>query len=149
MLSSPPSDAAAAFRDRLDSLHDQIVPLTEQWKRQYVPYHKNPEVDTYNHAFSNTQSQVQALSKSIVQTTRDIQTKMREVDDVSHKLSAQIQKDKERAARLRARVDNSRNTTLGSETLIDDAKSIYNTQYYKNTEMLVGIVLLFVMLRRA
>lgn len=140
--------STASFRDRLNSLHEQIAPLVDQWERQFVPFHKNPEVDTYSTAFSNTQNQIRSLSQNLVQTTQDIQSKIKEVDAVSGQLSAQIQKDKDRANRLRARVDASRNTTLGSETLIDDAKTMYNTQYYKNVEMLVGIVLLVVMLRR-
>ena len=39
-------------------------------------------------------------------------------------------------------INNLQNTQNGSEILIDDSKTQYNIQYYKNVELFIGILII-------
>ena len=60
----------------------------------------------------------------------------------------QLEREKKTNKELTKLVFNLENTQNGSEILIDDTKANYNIQYYKNWELIAGILGIGIMLGR-
>jgi F0F1-type ATP synthase assembly protein I len=57
-------------------------------------------------------------------------------------VNTSISKEREKNAKIKRLLANIKNTENGSEILIDDSKKEYNTQYYINIELVIGIFIL-------
>ena len=57
-------------------------------------------------------------------------------------ISIQLENEKKLNKEMSELINNLQNTQNGSEILIDDSKTKYNIQYYKNVEIFIGILIL-------
>ena len=57
-------------------------------------------------------------------------------------VSLKLQDEKKLNSELMKLISNLTNTKTGSELLIDDSKEEYNTQYYYNWELIIGICII-------
>ena len=64
-----------------------------------------------------------------------------DLDNEMTNISIQLENEKKINKEMSELINNLQNTQNGSEILIDDSKTKYNLQYYKNIELFIGMLM--------
>ena len=129
------------FDGQIDSIKSQFFAALDDFKKYYVYYNKNPEVNEFQNFYSNSKGQLQSMSRNLFLTTNDIDKEIDLLEESIETLGEILKEEKLLNANLLKQLKSIQNTKVGSVILIDDSKSIYNEQYYYNWELIVGILL--------
>jgi hypothetical protein len=54
---------AQHFEEKINGIHSSFLSALDDFKKYYVYYHKNPEVDEYSNNFVNSKNQLQQVIK--------------------------------------------------------------------------------------
>lgn len=141
-------EEANQFNEKINNINAQFFSALDDFKKYYVYYNKNPEVTEFQNYYANSKGQLQSLSKELVTTTNNINKSIESLDSEMSSNAIQLEREKKRNKELTKLVFNLENTQNGSEILIDDTKVNYNIQYYKNWELIAGILVTGIMLGR-
>jgi hypothetical protein len=141
-------EEASQFNEKINNINAQFFSALDDFKKYYVYYNKNPEVTEFQNYYANSKGQLQSLSKELVTTTNNINKSIESLDTEMSSNAIQLEREKKRNKELTKLVFNLENTQNGSEILIDDTKVNYNIQYYKNWELIAGILVTGIMLGR-
>lgn len=137
MQSSQPN-----YTEKIQTIQTSFFPVLDDFKKNFVIYKMHPEVDEYYNYYSASQGQLQTLSKELQSIRTDIDSKIRKLDKEMVDVNANLQKEKAVNKKFALRVANLKNTQNGSDILVDDSVERYNAQYFKNCELVVGIIIL-------
>jgi hypothetical protein len=135
---------ANKFNEKIKTIKDSFFSALDDFKKYYVFFHKNPEIDEYQNFFTNSKGQLQKLNAEIFLVTNQIQKNIKDLDMEMRTVSKKLQDEKELNGELMKLVNQIKTTQDGSSIMIDDAKEEYNMQYYKNWEIFMGIVIFMV-----
>jgi hypothetical protein len=141
-------EEANQFNEKINNINAQFFSALDDFKKYYVYYNKNPEVTEFQNYYANSKGQLQSLSKELVTTTNNINKSIESLDAEMSSNAIQLEREKKKNKELTKLVFNLENTQNGSEILIDDTKVNYNIQYYKNWELIAGILVTGIMLGR-
>ena len=141
-------EEANQFNEKINTINAQFFSALDDYKKYYVYYNKNPEVTEFQNYYANSKGQLQSLSKELVTTTNNINKSIKSLDAEMSSNAIQLEQEKKTNTELTKLVFNLENTQNGSEILIDDTKANYNIQYYKNWELIAGILGIGIMLGR-
>ena len=130
------------FSEQINNIKSQFFSALDDFKKYYVYYNKNPEVNEFQNYYTNSKSQLQTMSKDLFLTTNDIDKHIEFLDNEMFDISIKLEKQKKINKEMLALINNLQNTQNGSEILIDDSKTQYNIQYYKNVELFIGILII-------
>ena len=139
---------AKQFDEKIDGIKKQFFAALDDFKKYYVYYNKNPEVDEFQNYYTNSKGQLQKLSKDLFLITNNIDKNIEILDNKMSAVSLKLKDEKKLNANLKTMLTNLQNTKEGSTILIDDSKEAYNTQYYHNWEIIVGIFIISIVLRK-
>jgi hypothetical protein len=131
---------ANKFNEKITTIKGSFFSALDDFKKYYVYYHKNPEVDEFQNFFANSKNQLQKLNSDIFLVTNNIQKKIKELDTEMRTVTYKLNDEKELNGELLKLINRIRTTQDGSAIMIDDAKDEYNIQYYANWELFIGIV---------
>ena len=132
---------ANKFNEKIKTIKDSFFSALDDFKKYYVFFHKNPEIDEYQNFFTNSKGQLQKLNAEIFLVTNQIQKNIKDLDMEMRTVSKKLEDEKNLNEELMKLVNRIKTTQDGSATMIDDAKEEYNIQYYKNWEIFMGIVI--------
>ena len=132
---------AKHFNEQINNIKSQFFSALDDFKKYYVYYNKNPEVNEFQNYYANSKSQLQTMSKDLFLTTNNIDKNIEILDNEMVDISIKLEKQKELHTEMSELINNLQNTQNGSEILIDDSKTKYNLQYYKNLELFIGILM--------
>ena len=132
---------ANKFNEKIKTIKDSFFSALDDFKKYYVFFHKNPEVDEFQNFFINSKGQLQKLNAEIFLVTNQIQKNIKDLDMEMRTVSKKLEDEKKLNEELMKLINQIRTTQDGSEIMIDDAKEEYNIQYYKNWEIFMGIVI--------
>lgn len=127
------------FKEKINSINSQFFSALDDFKKYYVYYNKNPEVNEFQNYYSSSKGQLQSLSGNLFLTTNNIDKSIDDLDNSMSEIAIDLEKEKELNKKMSDILNNLQNTKNGSQILIDDSKTEYNIQYYENIELLVGI----------
>lgn len=128
--------------EKINGLKTQFFSALDDYKKYYVYYNKNPEVDEFQNYYANSKSQLQTMSRNVVLQTNEIDNDIETLDAEMDVISEKLEREKKLNVKLTRLLNNLQNTQNGSEILIDDAKELYNTQYRYNWELFIGILMI-------
>jgi hypothetical protein len=128
--------------EKINGLKTQFFSALDDYKKYYVYYNKNPEVDEFQNYYANSKSQLQTMSRNVVLQTNEIDNDIETLDAEMDVISEKLEREKKLNIKLTRILNNLQNTQNGSEILIDDAKELYNTQYRYNWELFIGILMI-------
>jgi len=128
--------------EKINGLKTQFFSALDDYKKYYVYYNKNPEVDEFQNYYANSKSQLQTMSRNVVLQTNAIDNDIETLDAEMDVISEKLEREKKLNIKLTRILNNLQNTQNGSEILIDDAKELYNTQYRYNWELFIGILMI-------
>jgi hypothetical protein len=127
------------FDEKIKSINSQFVNALDDFKKYYVYYNKNPEVNEFQNYYTNSKGQLQTMSKNLFLTSEHINKSIDDLDNEMSSASVELENEKKLNKELSDILTSLQNTQNGSKILIDDSKTEYNIQYYKNVEILCGI----------
>ena len=134
-------DQAKQFDEKINTIKRQFFSALDDFKKYYVYFNKNPEVDEFQNYYANSKGQLQTMSKDLFMTTNNIDKNIEILNNEMSAILPKLKKEKLLNAKLLKQLQNLENTQNGSEILVDDSKTAYNIQYYKNWEMFIGILI--------
>ena len=129
------------FDEKINSINSQFFAALDDFKKYYVYYNKNPEVNEFQNYYSSSKGQLQSLSANLFSTTNNIDKSIDDLNTSMEEVAVDLEKEKELNKKLSDILTNLENTKNGSQILIDDSKTEYNIQYYQNIEILIGVVI--------
>ena len=141
-------DEAKQFDEKINIIKTQFFSALDDFKKYYVYYNKNPEVNEFQNYYTNSKSQLQSMSRDLFLTTNSIDKQIETLDTEMASVSLKLKDEKKLNDEMMKIVKNLENTQNGSEILIDDTKDAYNKQYYNNCEMVIGIILVSILLSK-
>ena len=130
------------YDEKINNIKNSFFSALDDFKKYYVYYNKNPEVDEFQNFYSNSKGQLQQLNSEMFSVTNEIQKHIQELDVDMEIITSKLETEKELNSELMKLINNIQTTQNGSKILIDDAKEEYNIQYYKNLELFIGICFL-------
>ena len=133
---------AKQYDEQIKSKTSSFLPALDEFKKYYVYYNKNPEVNEFQNYYANSKGQLQTMSKDLFLTTNNIDKNIENLDNEMLQISIKLENEKKLNKEMSELINNLQNTQNGSEILIDDSKTKYNIQYYKNVEIFIGILIL-------
>ena len=72
--------------------------------------------------------------------TNDIDKQIEDLNAEMAEVSVKLENEKTLNTELTNKLQNLEKTQNGSEIMLDDSKTCYNIQYYKNWEMFIGVI---------
>jgi len=133
---------ANKFDEKIKGIKNSFFSALDDFKKYYVFYNKNPEVDEYQNFFATSKGHLQGLNSDIFIVTNNIQKNIKDLNTEMAIISNKLKDEKDLSAELLLLINNIQTTEDGSAIMIDDAKEEYNIQYYKNWELFIGIIVL-------
>ena len=133
---------AHKFDEKIKNIKNSFFSALADFQKYYDFYNKNPEVDDYQNFFINSKGQLQGLNSDMFLVTNNIQKKIKDLDAEMQVTSKKLQAEKDLNEELLTLINRIQTTQDGSAIMIDDAKDEYNTQYYKNWELFIGILII-------
>ena len=117
---------AKQFEEKIDTIKTQFFSALDDFKKYYVYYNKNPEVDEFQNYYLNSKSQLQNMSRDLFLATNSIDKNIEQLDTQMAGVSVKLEAEKKLNGELMKILSNLENTQTGLEILIDNSKDIYN-----------------------
>lgn len=140
------SNKSQQFEEKINNIEKQFFSALDDFKKYYVYYNKNPEVNEFQNYYVNSKGQLQTMSKDLFLTTNDISKNIELLDNEMKTVALELRNEKKINGELMKIYGNLQGTKNGSEILIDDSKEEYNKQYYYNYELIGGIIIVGILL---
>jgi hypothetical protein len=132
---------ANKFNEKIINIKSSFFSALDDFKKYYVYYNKNPEVNEFQNFFAISKGQLQHLNSEIFLVTNNIQKKIHDLDSEMQMISNKLNDEKDVNGELLKLIKKIQTSQSGSAIMIDDAKDEYNIQYYKNWEIFIGIII--------
>jgi hypothetical protein len=136
------------FNEKINTTKSQFFSALDDFKKYYVYYNKNPEVNEFQNYYVNSKGQLQTMSRDLFLTTNNIDKSIELLDKQMSSISVQLDEEKKINKEMTKLIANLENTQNGSEILIDDSKTKYNEQYWKNCELFIGILIVSILVSK-
>ena len=140
------NNEAKYFEEKINSINSSFLSALDNFKKYYIYYQQNPDVDEYSDNFLNTKSQLQKLSSNMFSITNNIETSIEKLDNNISDISVKLTKEKETNKKLEKLLNSLKGTEKGADMLISDSKIEYNLVYFKNIEIFIGILFILALL---
>jgi hypothetical protein len=131
---------AQQFDEKINTIKQQFFSALDDFQKYYVYFNKNPEVNEFQNYYASSKGQLQHMSRDIFLTTNEIDKIIEELNTEMSEVSIKLENEKTLNAELTGKLQNLEKTQNGSEIMLDDSKTAYNIQYYKNWEMFIGVI---------
>ena len=134
------------INEKINTLKSQFFSALDDFKKYYVYYNKNPEVNEFQNYYVNSKGQLQTMSRDLFLTTNNIDKNIEYLDEKMSSISKQLDNEKKLNEEMIKLIANLENTQNGSEVLIDDSKAKYNQQWTRNCEIFLSIIIVSLLL---
>ena len=131
---------AQQFEEKINGINSSFLSALDDFKKYYVYYNKNPEVNEYSNNFVNSKNQLQQLSGEMFTVTNNIQKNIEELDGGVTNISDELTKEKNKNKELEKLATGLKGTQDGSSMLINDTKKQYQNIFFQNFELFIGIL---------
>lgn len=131
---------AQQFEEKINGINSSFLSALDDFKKYYVYYNKNPEVNEYSNNFVNSKNQLQQLSGEMFTVTNNIQKNIEELDSGVSNISDELTKEKNKNKELEKLASGLKGTQDGSSILINDTKREYQNIFFQNFELFNGIL---------
>ena len=128
-----------SFNEKITNINSQFFSALDDFKKYYVYFNKNPEVNEFQNYYANSKGQLQSMTSELFLTTNNIDKSIEMLNSQMQSVTAKLTDEKKLNIQLKKVLKDLYNTKEGSEELIDDSKEEYNQQYFYNWEIIVGI----------
>jgi len=133
---------ADKYKEELNVLNGKFYSILDDFKKYYIFFNKNPEVDEYQQMFSNIKDNIESINSKLFTINTNLQQTIDDINIKIQQINVEIQKEKTKNTELKNNVGIVNNKRTSSGILIDNYKELYNNTYYFNITIVFGILIL-------
>ena len=133
--------------NNIQGIKSSFLSALDDYKQFYVVHKMDPDVEEYNNNYINSRGQLRTLEQNLAEIYADIVDNINVLTENTITLNEALRLEKILHTNLTTRINSLDNTKNGSEILIDNSKTQYNTQFYSNVWLITGILAMSVMLK--
>ena len=122
-------------------LVETVPHLLDDYTKNYILYHKNPESNENASLFENIKSSLESTNSKLFLLNNTIEKGTQEINEKLILFNNQIQSKKKDNGKMKQILKSIDNRYNASDERIDDYTEMYKNQYFKNVTMLIGILL--------
>lgn len=134
--------SADKYKEDLNVLNGKFYSILDDFKKYYIFFNKNPEVDEYQQMFSNIKDNIESINSKLFTINTNLQQTIDDINIKIQQINIEIQKEKTKNIELKNNVGVINNKRTSSGILIDNYKELYNNKYYFNVTILIGILII-------
>lgn len=135
-------------KNKIEVIKNQIPIVLENYKKYFIFFHKNPEVAEYQQFYTQYKSQLEQLNTQLGQIHKSIDSNIVKLNKMVKIANVELKDKKTEFAELIQNFEHYKQTLDGAEQMIDDYKTLYNKQYYKNVQLMVGIIITIILISK-
>ena len=120
------------FREKLQSLQQQLPAILEDFKKYYVFYNKNPEYDEYRQMFENMKTNLNKINSDLFVLSNDVSSNTDELNKQLIILNALIVREKQRNRELKRKLGIVEHKSNAADEMITNFREIYESEYLRN-----------------
>jgi hypothetical protein len=109
------------------------------FEQNYINYNLNNDNDEYKNIFFTSKSQLQELNTNLFNLTNQIKNKILSNHKKNHDEIKSLKESKEMYNVTINKLQNVGDESRASNILIDDYQDMYDKQFYKNFQIIIGI----------
>jgi len=133
---------ADKYKEDLNVLNGKFYSILDDFKKYYIFFNKNPEVDEYQQMFSNIKDNIESINSKLFIINTNLQQTIDDINIKIQQINIEIQKEKTKNIELKNNVGIINNKRTSSCILIDNYKELYNNTYYFNISIVFGILII-------
>jgi|APGre2960657423_1045063.scaffolds.fasta_scaffold66006_1 hypothetical protein len=133
---------ADKYKEDLNVLNGKFYSILDDFKKYYIFFNKNPEVDEYQQMFSNIKDNIESINSKLFTINTNLQQTVDDINIKIQQINIEIQKEKTKNIELKNNVGIINNKRTSSGILIDNYKELYNNTYYFNISIVFGILII-------
>jgi hypothetical protein len=133
---------AQIFTNEINTIAATFFSALDDFKKYYVYYNKNPEVNEFQNYYENSKNQLQNMSRNMLAITSSIEKHIEELNSQMINVSTQLEEEKHKNSELTLLLSGLENAQNGSKILITDSKKEYNNQYFYNLQFIISIIII-------
>ena len=130
------------FKEKLQTLNQQLPAILDDFKKYYIFFNKNPEYPEYQNSFENIKGNMNKLSSDLFMLSNDVEYSTGELNKKMFALNVLIQKEKERNRELKLKLGIVEHKNSAATELIYDYKNMYSEEYLRNWALFVSILII-------
>ncbi len=130
------------FADKINNIKTTFFSALDDFKKYYVYFNKNPEVNEFQNYYANSKGQLQTMSRDMFVTTNNIEKSIEDLNSQMEIVALKLEDEKKLNGELIKLISGLENTQNGSALMIDDSKEEYNLQYFKNWQYIISIAII-------
>ena len=130
------------FKEKLQTLNQQLPAILDDFKKYYVFFNKNPEYPEYQNSFENIKGNMNKLSSDLFMVSNDVESATNEINKKLFALNVLIQKEKERNRELKLKLGIVEHKNSAATELIYDYKNMYSEEYLRNWALFLSILII-------
>ena len=130
------------FKEKLQTLNQQLPAILYEFKNYYFFFNKNPEYPEYQNSFENIKGNMNKLSSDLFMLSNDVQSSTGELNKKLFALNVLIQEEKKRNHELKLKLGIVEHKNSAATELIYDYKNMYSEEYLRNWALFVSIVII-------
>ena len=105
---------ANQFNEKINTTKTQFFSALDDFKKYYVYYNKNPEVDEFQNYYINSKSQLQTMSRDLFLTTNNINKNIEILDSEMSSIGVKLENEKKLNGELMKVLSSLENTDTSS-----------------------------------
>lgn len=130
------------LKEKLQTLHEKLPAILDDFKKYYVFFNKNPEYPEYQNHFENIKGNLTKIHSELFILSNDVETSTQDINKNLFSLNVLIKQEKERNRMLKRKLGIVENKNTASTELISDYKLIYNSEYLSNWALFFSIFII-------
>ena len=129
------------FTQNLETLQTQFPAISNDFKKYYVFYNKNPEYQEYQNIFENIKENLNTVISQLFSLSNDVQLNTNKINEKLFSLDFLIKREKEKNNEFKSKLGIIQQKTSASSELISNYKDIYNLEYLRNWALFLSIII--------
>jgi len=130
------------MKEKIIDLKKTFLLALKDFKQNYINYNLNNDNDEYKNIFFTSKSQLQELNTNLFNLTNQIKNKILSNHQKNQDEIKSLKESKEIHNITINQLQNVGDESRASNILIDDYQDMYDKQFYKNFQIIIGIFLL-------
>ena len=128
------------YKEKVETIEQQVPSLLNDFKKYYVLYNKNPESPEYKNYFENTKTNLNNLNASLFVVSNEIQTNMDKDNIKIEKINKLLYKTKKENTDLKKKISIIEGKKNTSNELISNYTTMYDNNYLRNWALSLSII---------
>lgn len=129
------------YREKLDTLNNQITPILDDFIKYYLFYNKNPDYAEYQQMFENIKNNLNTINSELFILTNNVEGNLQDLNKRFLKLNELILIAKNKNHQLKQQLGIVEQKNNSATEMISNYNQLYDMSYAKNWGIFLSIIL--------